>query len=335
MSKTIRIGHGGGGKLTLDLIERLFVPSFRNEALEKLGDSAIISEGNRRIAFTTDAYVVTPPFFPGGDIGHLAVCGTVNDLAVMGARPEFLSCAVILEEGFPIESLEKVVASMKVAADQAGCTIVTGDTKVVGKGKGDGIFITTSGMGRVVYPGELGPECVNVNDVVLVNGFLGDHAAAVLGARGEFGMQIGIESDAAPLNGLIGSLIEADIKIKVMRDLTRGGLISAACELCRNTSWGFQFREETIPIRDAVRGLCEMVGFDPLGMANEGKVLLVVDSSDADQSLDILRGHKYGIDAAIIGAVTSDLPGRACLETVAGGTRLLEMSLGEELPRIC
>lgn len=335
MNRTIRMGHGGGGRLTRDLIERLLVPRFGSEVLSRLADSAILPLGDRRIAFTTDAYVVAPPFFPGGDIGRLAVCGTVNDLAVMGARPESLSCALILEEGFPLDSLERVVASMRAAADEAEVAIVTGDTKVVGKGKGDGIFVTTSGLGTVIYSGDLGPECVRPGDAVLVNGPLGDHAAAVLGARGEFGMDLDVPSDAAPLGGLIATLIEAGVRIRVMRDLTRGGLVSAACELAHGHAWGFRFDEARIPVRDAVRGLCEMVGFDPLTMANEGKVLVVVDPADAEKALDLLRAHPYGREASMIGRTGADVPGRACLETVAGGTRLLEMPLGEELPRIC
>lgn len=335
MNRNIRIGHGGGGRLTRDLIDNLFLPAFRNPALEALADSAILAVGDQRIALTTDAHVVSPAFYPGGNIGRLAVCGTVNDLAVMGARPEYLSCAVILEEGFPIQSLEKITESMKAAAAEAGVMIVAGDTKVVGKGKGDGVFITTAGVGTVIYPGDLGPGSVSVNDVVLVNGPLGDHATAVLAARGEFGMEVDLESDNAPLCGMITSLIEADVNIKIMRDLTRGGLTGSVCELARGQSWGFQLDEESIPVRDSVHGLCEMVGFDPLSMANEGKIVAVVDPKDADRALDLLRAHPYGEQAAVIGRITDDLPGRTCLKTVAGGTRLLEMPLGEELPRIC
>jgi len=335
MSGRIRIGHGGGGRLTRDLIEGLFVPRFGGSALRKLADSAVVEAGGGRIAFTTDSYVVVPPFYPGGDIGRLAVCGTVNDLAVMGARPEYLSCAVILEEGFPLESLERVAASMRAAADEAEVSIVTGDTKVVGKGKGDGIFVTTSGIGTVIYGRELGPERVAQGDAVLVNGPLGDHAAAVLAARGEFGMEGELESDNAPLFGMLSGLMDAGVDIKVMRDLTRGGLMSAACELARGQAWGFRFEEAAIPVRDAVRGLCETVGFDPLSMANEGKVVIVVDAPDAGKALEVLRSHRYGRESSVIGRAVAEAAGRACLETAAGGTRLFEMPLGEELPRIC
>jgi hydrogenase expression/formation protein HypE len=335
MNKTIRLGHGGGGRLTRDLIESLFLPAFRNPELEALGDSAILDIGDQRIAFTTDGHVVSPPFYPGGDIGRLSICGTANDLAVMGAKPEYISCAVILEEGLPIDSLEKITASMRAAADEAGVTIVTGDTKVVGKGNCDGIFIATAGIGSVIYPHPLGPETVEAGDVVLVNGPLGDHAAAVLCARGEFGMEIDLESDNAPLFGMISGLIDAGVRIKVMRDLTRGGLTGCVCELAQERTWGFRLQEDSIPVRDSVRGLCEMVGFDPLAMANEGKFLAVVARNDTEKALQALRSHPLGGETSIIGTIASDPPGRACLETVAGGTRLLEIPRGEELPRIC
>jgi hydrogenase expression/formation protein HypE len=335
MNRIIRLGHGGGGRLTRDLIESLFLPAFRNPELESLGDSAVLEIGGQKIAFTTDGHVVTPPFYRGGDIGRLSICGTANDLAVMGAKPGYISCAVILEEGFPIESLEKITASMKSAADEAGVSIVAGDTKVVGKGKGDGIFIATAGIGPVVYPHPLGPENVEVGDVVLVNGPLGDHAAAVLCARGEFGMEIDLESDNASLFGMISALIDAGVHIKVMRDLTRGGLTGCVCELARDRNWGFRLEEESIPVRDSVRGLCEMIGFDPLAMANEGKIVAVVARDDVEKALKALQSHPFGKDGAVIGTITPDHPGRACLETVAGGTRLLELPLGEELPRIC
>jgi len=335
MNKTIRLGHGGGGRLTRELVESLFLPAFRNPELEALGDSAILEIGGQLVAFTTDGHVVSPPFYPGGDIGRLSICGTANDLAVMGAKPEYISCAVILEEGFPIESLEKITLSMQAAANEAGVSIVAGDTKVVGKGNCDGIFIATAGIGPVIYPHPLGPEHVEVGDVVLVNGPLGDHAAAVLCARGEFGLEIDLESDNAPLFGAISSMIDAGVHIRVMRDLTRGGLTGCVCELARDRDWGFRLEEESIPVRDSVRGLCEMVGFDPLAMANEGKFLVVVSPDDAAKALETLRSHPLGKGAAVIGTITTDPPGRACLETVAGGTRLLELPLGEELPRIC
>jgi hydrogenase expression/formation protein HypE len=333
-SKTIRLGHGGGGRLTGDLIQGLLLPAWSNPQLSALGDSAIMKFDSPEIAFTTDSYVVSPPFFPGGDIGHLAVCGTTNDLAVAGARPEALSCALIIEEGFPMESLERIVESMKQAANQAGVSIVTGDTKVVGHGKGDGIFINTAGIGPVVrsLPG---PAAIQPGDHVLLSGTLGDHSLAVLKARGDFALQFDIESDCAALWPMISTLMEDDPGIRFMRDPTRGGLTNALCEITAGKNWGIALDEQSIPVQPQVTGLCELLGYDPLTLANEGKVILVAAPDASKEVLQRLRNHPLGSRAAMIGTVTGDHPGRVGLRTSVGGTRVLDIPLGEDLPRIC
>jgi len=333
-SKIIRLGHGGGGRLTGELIRQLFLPAWSNPALAALGDSARLDLEGQKIAFTTDSYVVSPPFFPGGDIGKLAVCGTANDLAVAGARPEFLSCGIILEEGFPVAQLERIVASMRAAATEAGVQIVTGDTKVVGKGKGDGVFINTSGLGRIVYD-PLGAEHIRPGDQVLVSGLLGDHALAVLKARGEFALDYEIESDCAALNGLIASFLEPDSGVRFMRDPTRGGLAAALCEIATDQTWGIRLVEESIPIRKTVAGLCEVLGYDPLTLANEGKVVVIARADAAPAILERMKAHPLGREAALIGQVVGEHPGKVCLETTVGGTRILDIPLGEDLPRIC
>ena len=333
-SKTIRLGHGGGGRLTGDLIRKLFVPAWQNPVLNALGDSACMEFEWDKIALTTDSYVVSPPFFPGGDIGKLAVCGTVNDLAVAGARPMYLTCAMILEEGFSIEALGKVVASMQTAAEKAGVQIVTGDTKVVGKGKGDGIFINTAGIGPVLYEG-LGIEKIKPGDHILLNGTLGDHGLAVLKARGDFPLEYEIESDCASLNSFIDSFLSPDCGVRFMRDPTRGGLAGVLAELAENQSWGVRVEEETIPVRDTVAGLCEILGYDPLNVANEGKVVLVVEPDQSANLLEKMKAHPLGRETRIIGQIVPDHPGKAFLETIVGGTRVLDIPLGEDLPRIC
>jgi len=333
-AKTIRLAHGGGGRLTAELIQKLFVPMWRNPSLEALGDSAVLEMDGAAIALTTDSYVVSPPFFPGGDIGTLAICGTVNDLAVAGAEPKFLTCGLILEEGFPVESLERIVASMKTAAEQAGVQIVTGDTKVVGKGKGDGVFINTAGVGPIRYE-PLGPAQVRPDDQVLLSGMLGDHGLAVLKARGEFALDYEIESDCAALGGLIESFLAPGCGVRFMRDPTRGGLAAALCELTAGQDWGIELLEEAIPVRPPVAGLCEVLGYDPLTVANEGKVVVVVSPEQAPKVFEAMKAHPLGKDTAHIGQVVPQHPGKVCLQTTVGGTRVLDVPLGEDLPRIC
>jgi len=289
---------------------------------------------SNEIAFTTDSYVVSPPFFPGGDIGKLAICGTVNDLAVCGARPEFLSCGMILEEGFPTDQLKSVVESMRKAAEAAGVKIVTGDTKVVGKGKGDGIFINTAGVGPIVYP-HLNPDAIKPGDRIILSGTLGDHGMAVLKARGGFPLEYEIESDCAPLNSLIESFLTDTCEVRFMRDPTRGGLCASLCELTTDRRWGIRLDEDQIPVRKEVAGLCEILGYDPLSIANEGKVIVIASKRTAPEILDKIRQHSFGQEAAIIGEIVGDHSGKVCLQTMVGGLRVLDIPLGEDLPRIC
>lgn len=333
-SHLIRLGHGGGGRLTGELIQKILLPALSNPILEELGDAARLQCEAGKIALTTDSYVVAPPLFPGGDIGKLAVCGTVNDLAVAGAVPQYLTCGLILEEGFPIAELERIIASMRKATDEAGVSIVAGDTKVVGKGKGDGIFINTSGMGRVVYE-NLGVGWIQPGDCVILSGTLGDHGLAVLKARGLFALDYDLESDCAPLGELIHSFLTPDCGVRFMRDPTRGGLAAALCEITHHQSWGIRLREEAIPIRREVAGLCEVLGYDPLTVANEGKVVVIASADTAGHIVERMRLHPYGRDAAIIGEVVEQHPGKVCLSTQVGGTRVLDIPLGEDLPRIC
>jgi hydrogenase expression/formation protein HypE len=333
--KIIRLGHGGGGRLTGELIRQLLVPAWSNPALEAMEDSARLDIGREQIAFTTDSYVVAPPFFPGGDIGKLAVCGTVNDLAVAGARPRFLSCGLILEEGFPIGHLEKIVASMKSSAEEAEVQIVTGDTKVVGRGKGDGVFINTAGVGRIVWP-HLGAGAIRPGDRVLVNGFLGDHGLAVLKARGEFALEYEIETDCAPLGSLVEEILAAGgAGVRMLRDLTRGGLTAGVCEIAGGRQWGVKLKEESIPVRKEVKSLCEILGYDPLTVANEGKLVAVVSDEVAQTVVEKMKSHPLGNHSVVIGEVTESHPGRVVLETTVGGSRILDIPLGEDLPRIC
>ena len=332
MSELIRLGHGGGGRLTDELIRDIFLEAWGNPYLNKLDDSARLKLNQTNIAFTTDSYVVTPVFFNGGDIGKLAVCGTVNDLSVMGAKPLWISVGIILEEGFSIPNLKKIVASMKLASEEAGISIVTGDTKVVSKS--DGIFINTSGIGEIIWS-HPGVEKIEPGDRIIINGTLGDHSAAVLSARGQFELHTDIPSDAAPLNDLIFSLENWKDHIKFMRDITRGGLGGVLSEITEKSDWGIKVFEKEVPVLDAVRGLTELLGYDPLLMANEGKAAFIVSEEAAEAICHKLKTHPYGKNSAIIGTVTKEYPGKVLLETEFGGTRILEKPLGEDLPRIC
>lgn len=334
-TKEILLGHGSGGKLTAQLIERLLLPAFRNPILEALDDQAIVTIDGTRLAFTTDSYVVTPIFFPGGDIGELAVNGTVNDLAMGGARPLFLSLALILEEGLALEDLRRVVESARRAAQQAGVPIVTGDTKVVGRGSGDKIFINTSGIGLVPPGVEMSSGRVRPGDAILLSGTIGDHGIAILSVREGLEFEGEIRSDTAALHELSAAVVAAAPGIHAMRDPTRGGVAATLVEIASRRRVGIQVDERAIPIRDTVRGACEILGLDPLVVANEGKLVAFVPEKQSDRALDALRGHPLGRDAARIGTVTADHPGIVRLRTPIGGDRILDLPFGESLPRIC
>lgn len=336
-SPVILLGHGSGGRLSHELIQNLFIKAFRNNVLDKQTDAAVLPFPSDKLAFTTDAFVVNPLFFPGGDIGKLAVAGTVNDLAVSGAKPLFLSASFIIEEGFPYEELEKVVNSMATEAQNAGVQIVTGDTKVVEKGKCDRLFITTSGVGAIIGGDakNINEKEIQVGDKIIINGSIGDHGMAVMAARNELNLSAPILSDCACLHELINSITEITDEIHFMRDATRGGLGTVITEVCENQQFGALLYEETIPVSENVRGMCELLGFDPLYVANEGKVVLIVSSKDAEKVVNQLRSHPKGAAAAIIGEIVSQHPGQAWLKTAFGSTRVIDMLAGEQLPRIC
>jgi hydrogenase expression/formation protein HypE len=332
---TVLLGHGSGGKLSAELIRDIFLPAFDNPALARLNDQAIVNVNGTRLAFTTDSFVVKPLFFPGGDIGSLAVHGTINDLAVGGAKPLFLSAAFIIEEGLPIETLRKVVSSLQRAAEDAGVCVVTGDTKVVEKGSGDGLFINTSGIG-VVSPGvELSADQAQPGDKVLVSGSLGDHGIAILAQREGLEFETTIESDSAALHMLVDSLLQTGASFRCFRDPTRGGLSSTLNEIAAQSRVGIELEERAIPVREEVRGACEMLGLDPLYVANEGKLVAIVKGDDAQKALEGMRKHELGRAGQIIGTVTGSHPGMVTLRTVLGTTRVVDMLAGDQLPRIC
>lgn len=336
----VLLGHGSGGRMTADLIKRTFLPALGNDVLNALEDQAIVSlpgvrERGPRLAFTTDAFVVRPIFFPGGDIGRLAVHGTVNDLAVGGARPLFLAAAFILEEGLPIRDLERIVGSMRAACGAAGVTLVTADTKVVDRGKGDQIFITTTGMGLVAEGCRLSIHAARPGDRVLVSGTLGDHGIAIMSVREGIEFETTLESDTAPLAGLTRVLLEACPQVRCMRDPTRGGLSSALNELATASQVGIKLTESAIPLRPEVRAACEILGLDPLSVANEGKLIAVVPPEDDVRALEALRSHPLGRNAAIIGDVVGVHPGMVTIKSPLGRERIVAMLAGEQLPRIC
>ncbi len=330
MDDIITLDYGSGGKKTAALIDEIILPELGNSALNSLGDGAIL---DGKLAFSTDSFVVSPLFFPGGDIGKLCVCGTVNDLSMCGAEPKYLSLALVIEEGFPTESLRRIVASIKAAAETAGVAVVTGDTKVVERGRGDGVYITTSGIGVVRYPG-LGPERMRPGDAVLISGTAGDHGAAVMLARDAL-MEGEIRSDCAALNGLARAVLDSGAEVKVLRDPTRGGVATTLCEFAESAKLGIELDEAAIPVRRDVSAACELLGLDPLYCANEGKMLAVVAAEDAERALRAMRGVKEGENAAIIGRVISDRPGKVVLRTAMGGGRILQKLAGAQLPRIC
>jgi hydrogenase expression/formation protein HypE len=337
----ILLGHGSGGLLTADLIERVFVPAFGNEVLSALEDQATLDLTSfrpgklPRLAFTTDAFVVRPLFFPGGDIGRLAVHGTVNDLAVGGAQPLFVSAAFILEEGLPLADLQRIVASMRAACEEARVALVTGDTKVVDRGKGDGVFITTSGIGLVPEGLSLSIHAARPGDCILLSGTLGDHGIAILSVREGLAFETVLESDTAPLNGLTAAILEVCPQTRCMRDPTRGGLSSALNELAAASGVGVELDEMAIPLRPEVRGACEMLGLDPLYVASEGKLIAIVPPADANRTLAAMRAHPLGKDAAAIGTVVAEHPGMVLLRSRVGGQRVVTLLSGEQLPRIC
>ena len=331
----ILLAHGGGGKLTHELIEQLFLPAFRNPLLEPLHDGAMLTLPGQRIAFTTDSYVVQPLFFPGGSIGDLAVCGTVNDLAMCGAQPLYLSVAMILEEGLPMEALRRIATAMRAAADQAGVSLVTGDTKVVDRGKGDGVFITTSGIG-VIPPGvDIQPSRIRPGDVILINGPIAQHGIAIMSVREGLSFATQITSDTASLNSLVARMLAVCPDIHVMRDPTRGGVASTLNEIAAQGGAGIEIDESAIPVDEDVRGACEILGFDPLYVANEGKVIAIVPEPAADLVLQAMSAHPLGRRAARIGRVVDAHPGIVILRNRIGSTRIVDMLSGEQLPRIC
>jgi hydrogenase expression/formation protein HypE len=331
----IQLDHGSGGRASQELVARVFLPHFDNPWLNDLNDSAALPWDGPRLAFTTDSYVVDPIFFPGGDIGRLAVCGTVNDLAMRGAKPLYLSAGFILEEGFPLSDLERILQSMAAAAREAGVQVVTGDTKVVPRGAADKIFVNTSGLGLI-------PEGINVagqnaqpGDLILVSGTLGDHGLTILSRREGLSFETPLQSDAAPLNGLVRLLLDICPQLHVLRDPTRGGLATTLNEIAHQSQVGLEIWEDALPLRPEAVAAAEILGLDPLYLANEGKLVAFLPKSAGDRALAAMREHHYGREAALIGRVLADYPGRVFLKTAIGGRRLLDMLTGEPLPRIC
>jgi hydrogenase expression/formation protein HypE len=337
---TIVMGHGSGGKLMADLIEHLFAPQFANDLLGQIGDATTlkfqISNVEFQMAFTTDSFVVRPLFFPGGDIGELAVNGTVNDLAMRGAKPMYLSAGFILEEGLPMDTLGRIAASMGRACQSAGVQLVTGDTKVVGKGQGDGVYINTSGIGVIAEGVDIGPTRAQPGDVVIVSGTMGDHGVAVMSVREGLEFETALESDTAPLWNLVETMLAVDARaIHVLRDPTRGGLGVTLNEIASASGVGIELDERAIPVKPAVRGACEMLGLDPLYVANEGKLIAIVAPDKAEPLLAAMRAHEHGHEAAIVGKVVAEHRGLVTARTGIGGTRIVDVPAGELLPRIC
>ena len=337
LDERITLAHGAGGKSSHALIEALFLPELGNALLEPLADSALLQPNGseQRLAFSTDSYVVRPLFFPGGDIGELAVNGTVNDLAMSGARPLCLSAAFIVEEGFPTDDLRRIAASMGSATREAGVAVAAGDTKVVERGKADGVYITTAGVGVLERDSALLPSSVRAGDRVLVSGTIGDHGMAIMIARGELELEVELASDTAPLASLVDALLDATNGVRVLRDPTRGGLATVLAELALAAEVGIAVDERALPIRQEVNGACEILGIDPLYVANEGKLIAVVAPEAAEPALAALRAHPLGKEAAVIGEIREEPPGLVLLETAFGGSRVVDMLAGDPLPRIC
>jgi hydrogenase expression/formation protein HypE len=331
----VLLAHGGGGRLMHELIEKTFVATFGGSQLAARHDGALLELDGTRYAFTTDSYVVRPLFFPGGNIGTLAVNGTVNDLAMCGAKPLYLSCGFIVEEGFPMETLWRVVQSMQRSAEQAGVEFVTGDTKVVDKGKGDGIFINTAGLGVIEHKLVIGPQSVQTGDMIILNGDLGRHGIAIMAEREGLAFETSIESDCAPLCDVVLQLLSAGVEVHCLRDLTRGGLGSAVIEIAETARKQISLEETRIPVSEDVSGACEMLGLDPLFVANEGRFVALVPQAEVERALSILRAHPLGAQASVIGTVTGDNSGLVTLKTRLGISRIMSMLSGEQLPRIC
>jgi hydrogenase expression/formation protein HypE len=331
----IIMGHGGGGKLSAELVEHLFLPAFAEAGAVDMGDAALITVGGMRLAYSTDSFVVRPLFFPGGNIGELAVNGTVNDIAMRGAQPLFLSAGFILEEGMSLDRLAAIAGSMGAAARRAGVKLVAGDTKVVDRGHGDGVYINTSGFGIIPEGVDIGPTRAQPGDVIIVSGTIGDHGIAILSVREGLEFGAPIQSDTAPLNGLVADMLDETRTIHVLRDPTRGGVASALNEIARASQVGIVIDERKLPVQDAVRAACELLGMDPIYVANEGKLIAIAPPADADRLLARMRAHPQGRQAAIIGHVTADHPGIVAARTGIGGTRIVDMMVGEQLPRIC
>jgi hydrogenase expression/formation protein HypE len=333
--KTVVLGHGSGGKLTHQLIQKMILPAFRNPALEAQHDGAVLSLSAGRIAFSADSYVVNPIFFPGGNIGDLAVNGTVNDLAMCGARPQYLSASFIIEEGLPMEDFWKILCSMKDAADHAGVMLVTGDTKVIDRGKGDKIFVNTSGIGIIPDEVVIDPSLAQPGDAIIVSGPIASHGMAIMSVREGLEFETPIESDTAALNGLVETILNTSRRVHVLRDPTRGGVASTLNEIAERSGCGIVIHESAVPVRSDVQGACEILGLDPLYVANEGKLLVFVSATDAETVLAAMRTHAFGRESAIIGEVVTDYRGLVVMRTRIGGSRVVDMLSGEQLPRIC
>lgn len=331
----VLLGHGSGGKLTADLVEKLFLPAFRNPYLEKLDDHAVLEVNGSRLAFTTDSFVVTPIFFPGGDIGRLAVNGTVNDLVMSGARPLYLSAAFILEEGLSLADLQRIVRSMQEACEAAGVILVTGDTKVVNRGSGDKVFINTSGVGVIERNLVISADRAKVGDKIILSGTIADHGMAIMAKREGLEFENEILSDTASLHSLVEAMLEASLEIHCLRDPTRGGIATTLNEIARRSNVGMLLDEKRIPIREDVKGACEILGLDPLYVANEGKLVAIVGREEAEKVLERMRGHGDGKEVQIIGEVVADHPRMVVMRTGIGGTRIVDLMMGEQLPRIC
>ena len=334
-NKQIVMGHGSGGKMSSDLVSRVFLPAFSNQYLNAGDDGAVFDVPAGKMAMSTDSHVVSPLFFPGGDIGHLAVCGTVNDVSVMGAKPLYMTAGFVIEEGFSFDVLQSIVNSMQKAATEAGIMIVSGDTKIVQRGMADGIYINTTGIG-MLFPGvNISGKAAKPGDVVILSGNLGDHGIAVLGARGELGFESDILSDSAPLNHMVENIISISDEIHVMRDPTRGGLATTLNEIANQSEVCITLMEDKIPVQSSVASVCEMMGFDPLYIANEGKIVVIVSERDSKKVLQEMRNSKYGENSVIVGSVSESPRKRVLMKTILGSTRVVDVLMGELLPRIC
>jgi len=331
----IVLDHGSGGRISHDMVSKMILPAFHNDILAKLDDGAVVDLNGLRLAFSTDSYVVDPVFFPGGNIGDLAVNGTVNDVSMCGADPLYISAGLILEEGVSSKDLKTILETMKRAADRAGVKIVTGDTKVVPKGKADKIFINTSGIGQV-FPGvNVSGDRAAPGDKIIISGTMADHGITILSAREGLAFESDIKTDSAPLNTMVKSILNSGTAVHVLRDPTRGGVGTTLNEIAEQSRIGIRINEDALPVRNSVQGICELLGFDPLYLANEGKLIVFVSEKDADHVLEIIKQDPYGKDAAVIGEAIAEHPGRVVMNTRIGGERIVDMLTGEQLPRIC